>query len=112
METILIKIILSSFLLIGFYYLFLEKERIFKFNRIYLLSALVFAYIIPFISIKNPWPSTPKSNLIIGEVVQDLQTITVSKTESIDWMSVLFVGYILVSCFFLLKFIYSVFFHC
>ena len=109
METILIKIILSSLLLIGFYYLFLEKERIFKFNRIYLLSALVFAYIIPFISIKNPWPSTPKSNLIIGEVVQDLQTITVSKTESIDWMSVLFVGYILVSSLFLLKFIYSVF---
>ena len=108
METILFKIILSSLLLISFYYLFLEKERIFKFNRIYLLIALVFAYIVPFIPIKNPWPIAAKSNLIIGEAVQEFQTLEIIQTESINWMNVLLLVYILISSFFLIKFIYSI----
>lgn len=109
METILFKIILSSVVLIGFYYLFLEKERIFKFNRSYLLIALVFSYIVPFIPIKNPWPIVAKSNLIVGEAVQDFQIGTITRTENVDWMSVLLIGYLLVSGFFLIKFFYSIF---
>ena len=109
METLILKIILSSSLLIGFYYLFLERERIFKFNRIFLLSALMFAYAIPFIPFNSPFNRTGKTNLIIGEPLQDFKQINIAQASSIDWIKILFVVYVGVSIFFLIKFIYSIF---
>ncbi|QOW11001.1 hypothetical protein Q73A0000_11845 [Kaistella flava (ex Peng et al. 2021)] len=108
METLILKITLSSCLLIGFYYLFLEKERIFKFNRIYLLVALLFAYVIPFIPFDSTFIAKGQSNLIIGEPVQDFQQINIIKDAGIDWIKFLLVFYVAVSIFFLIKFIYSI----
>ena len=79
METLILKIVLSSCLLIGFYYLLLERERIFKFNRIFLLSALVFAYAIPFIPFNISFKTAGKTNLIIGEPLQNFQQINIRK---------------------------------
>ena len=109
METIILKIFLSSCLLIGFYYLFLERERIFKFNRIFLLSALVFAYAIPFIPFNIPFKPTGKTNLIIGEPLQNFRQINTAQAISIDWIKILLVVYAAVSIYFLVKFIYSIF---
>ena len=109
METIILKIVLSSCLLIGFYYLFLERERIFKFNRIFLLSALVFAYAIPFIPFNIPFKPTGKTNLIIGEPLQNFRQINTAQAISIDWIKILLVVYAAVSIYFLVKFIYSIF---
>ena len=64
METIVFKIILSSSLLIAIYYLFLKKEKMFLFNRFFLLFALVFSYAIPFVKINLPAISEQKSQLI------------------------------------------------
>ena len=108
METIILKIVLSSCLLIVFYYLFLERERIFKFNRIFLLSALVFAYAIPFIPFNIPFKTTGKTNLIIGEPLQNFQQINIAQASSIDWIKILLVVYAVISIFFLIKFIYAV----
>ena len=108
METIILKIVLSSCLLIGFYYLFLERERIFKFNRIFLLSALVFAYAIPFIPFNIPIKPTGKTNLIIGEPLQNFRQINTAQAISIDWIKILLVVYAVISIFFLIKFLYAV----
>lgn len=47
-----IKFVLSSSLLFLLYFLFLEKEKMYHFNRFYLLFSIVFSFVIPFISIK------------------------------------------------------------
>ena len=108
METIILKIVLSSCLLIGFYYLLLERERIFKFNRIFLLSALVFAYAIPFIPFNISFKTAGKTNLIIGEPLQNFQQINIAQASSIDWIKIILIVYAAVSIFFLIKFIYAV----
>ena len=108
METLILKIVLSSCLLIGFYYLLLERERIFKFNRIFLLSALVFAYAIPFIPFNISFKTAGKTNLIIGEPLQNFQQINIAQASSIDWIKIILIVYAAVSIFFLIKFIYAV----
>jgi beta-lactamase regulating signal transducer with metallopeptidase domain len=64
MITYLIKMILCSGLLLAAYHLLLEKEKMHRFNRFYLLAAVVFSFVIPLISIRvgtitvtdNPYP--------------------------------------------------------
>jgi hypothetical protein len=51
MIAYLIKMILCSGLLLAAYFLLLEKEKMHRFNRFYLLFSIVFSFIIPLISI-------------------------------------------------------------
>ncbi|MDQ0475938.1 M56 family metallopeptidase [Chryseobacterium sp. MDT2-18] len=110
METLIFKILISSGLLIVFYHLFLEKERTFKFNRIFLLSTLIFAYIIPFIPFNSPFKTIGKPNLLIGDAVLEFQPSTVNDPATeVNWIQFLLIGYLVISLFFLMKFIYSIF---
>ncbi|QBO57726.1 M56 family metallopeptidase [Chryseobacterium salivictor] len=110
METLIFKILISSGLLIVFYHLFLEKERTFKFNRIFLLSTLIFAYIIPFIPFNSPFKTIGKPNLLIGDAVLEFQPSTVNNPATeVNWIQFLLIGYLVISLFFLMKFIYSIF---
>lgn len=68
MAIIIFKIILCSSILVGIYYLFLQKEKMFRFNRFYLLFALVFSYGIPLVKIKLPAIPQQKNQLIFEEV--------------------------------------------
>ncbi|MFV8441114.1 regulatory sensor-transducer, BlaR1/MecR1 family protein [Flavobacterium sp. LB2P44] len=52
MSDFLIKSTITLFVLLAVYYLFLEKEKIHVFNRLYLLFSLVFSMVIPFITIE------------------------------------------------------------
>ncbi|MDQ6480727.1 M56 family metallopeptidase [Dyadobacter sp. LHD-138] len=55
MTSYLIKSLLCSGLLLLFYHLFLEKEKMFFFNRFYLLFSIIFVLGIPFLRIElNP----------------------------------------------------------
>ena len=54
MFAIALKIVLVSALLLAVYYIFLEREKVLKFNRFYLLFSLVFAYAVPLISLTIP----------------------------------------------------------
>jgi len=51
--------------LLGVYYLLLQKERMFVFNRFYLLFSLVFSFILPFISftVNSPAMAQPLNGL-------------------------------------------------
>ena len=51
MVPFLIKSALSMVVLLAIYHLFLEKEKMHRFNRFYLLGALVFSLAVPFVSI-------------------------------------------------------------
>ncbi|WP_447635826.1 M56 family metallopeptidase [Flavobacterium microcysteis] len=60
MTDFIIKSTVSLIVLLGIYYLFLEKEKMHRFNRFYLLFSLVLSFAIPFITIEVPVESLPK----------------------------------------------------
>lgn len=63
MTDFLIKSTVCLCVLLGAYYLFLEKEKMHQFNRFYLLFSILFSFIIPFITIK-----------VIEEITQPIET--------------------------------------
>lgn len=56
MITYLLKSIICSALLLGVYYLVLEKEKMHRFNRFYLLAAFIISWLIPLITFKVSIP--------------------------------------------------------
>ncbi|MCU0467012.1 MAG: M56 family metallopeptidase [Arcicella sp.] len=57
MTIYLLKVVLCSTLFLGCYYLIFQREKIYRFNRFYLLLSLFAPFIIPFIEIESS--STP-----------------------------------------------------
>ncbi|RXM38711.1 hypothetical protein BOQ62_15930 [Chryseobacterium sp. CH21] len=108
MSAIILKIVLCSSIFIAVYYLFLEKERIYRFNRVYLLSSLLLSYTIPFVTITLPSQDTATTpQLIIEETAQQLVFIQ-QEQESFDWTNVVWGVYILITLFLLLKSLFSI----
>lgn len=103
MFYIFLKIILCSSLLIAVYYLLLEKEKMYQFNRFFLLFSLILSYSVPFISVttENQAPIVGPQ-IIFEETVQQIQSIPVQQ-ESFDWVNILWVIYGIVSFIFLIK---------
>jgi len=52
MSDFLITSSISLAVLLGLYYLMLERQKMHRFNRFYLLAALVFSFVLPFITIE------------------------------------------------------------
>lgn len=106
MFLIALKIILCSALLIGIFYLFLEKEKMFSYNRFFLIFALVFSYTIPFLVIRKEIPKPQNLQITFEETVQKISTVpTVS--ESFDWMNLVWIFYGIISVFFVAKAVLS-----
>lgn len=108
METVALKIVISSAILLAFYHVFLAKERMFKFNRIYLIASLIFSYSVPLIAIPSIFKRSEESNLIFGEPLQTFQQIQTTTAKIFDWNYIILGIYILISTLLLLKFIYSI----
>lgn len=74
MEDFLIKSILCQIVLFGLYYLFLEREKMHRFNRFFLLFSLAFSLVIPFLTIEIQEEIAPISiqNQIVLEENQTL----------------------------------------
>ncbi|WP_336733435.1 M56 family metallopeptidase [Chryseobacterium sp. VD8] len=103
---IFLKIILCSSLLLAGYYLFLQKEKMYGFNRFYLLFSLVFSYTVPFISIQSE-TSKPSNRLQTTiEATQQVMDIT-PKQESFNWMNLIWILYGIVTLIFLIRTIIS-----
>lgn len=95
MTEFLFKSAISMAVLLAVYHLFLEREKIHKFNRFYLISALIFSIMLPFISITIPkyvTVSEPKAITlghvttihqaeVKGQVQTDIIPEVVAKTE-------------------------------
>lgn len=103
---IFFKIILCSSLLLAGYYLFLQKEKMYGFNRFYLLFSLVFSYTVPFISIQSE-TSKPSNRLQTTiEATQQIIDIT-PKQESFNWINLIWIIYGTVTLIFLIRTILS-----
>lgn len=60
MTTYIIKSSVSLLLLFGLYWFLLRKEKLFVFNRFFLVASVVFSLLVPFISIPVNFQSTPR----------------------------------------------------
>lgn len=60
MTAYIIKSSLSLLLLFGLYWFLLRKEKLFVFNRVFLVASVVFSLVVPFISIPVNLQTTPK----------------------------------------------------
>ncbi len=108
MLILIFKIILCSSILIGIYYLFLQREKMFRFNRFYLLLALVFSYAIPFVKINLPAVSEQKKQLIFDEIPTQQLIQNANQTSQFDWMNFIFLIFGFVSILLISKAIISI----
>jgi len=60
MTAYIIKSSLSLLLLFGLYWFLLRKEKLFVFNRFFLVASVVFSLLVPFISIPVNFQTTPR----------------------------------------------------
>ena len=103
---IVLKIILCSSLLLTVYYVFLQKEKMYGFNRFYLLFSLLFSYTVPFISIQSEIQSPVNRLQKTIEATQQVMDIT-PKQESFNWMNLIWILYGIVTLIFLIRTIIS-----
>ena len=108
MAIIIFKIILCSSILVGIYYLFLQKEKMFRFNRFYLLFALVFSYVIPFLKINLPAVSQKENQLVFDEMQTQQLIQNTNQTSQFDWLNLILSTFVLVSIFMIIKSIVSI----
>jgi beta-lactamase regulating signal transducer with metallopeptidase domain len=100
--------LLCSSVCIAVYYLFLEKEKMYRFNRFYLLVSLIFSLVIPFISITVQPPKTVNKSEIIFEDTTQQIIQTQPGHESFDWINLIWFIYGAVALFLLIKSILSI----
>ncbi|PTT78244.1 MULTISPECIES: M56 family metallopeptidase [unclassified Chryseobacterium] len=103
---IVLKIILCSSLLLTVYYVFLQKEKMYGFNRFYLLFSLVFSCTVPFISIQSEAQKPVNRLQKTIEATQQVMDIT-PKQESFNWMNLIWILYGIVTLIFLTRTIIS-----
>lgn len=107
MTEIIFKIIIGSGLLLGLYHFLLAREKTFKFNRFFLIAALIIAYIVPFISL--PYFHSPAQQLIIGTIESRIIPKQTSSTiEIFPTKEMLLTLYSVVSTILLLRLILSI----
>lgn len=100
MTSYLIKSALCLGLLLAFYFLFLEKEKMHRFNRFYLLGIVLFSMVAPLYSIYVEPSYTETISYATAKTTQ-----IATSSESISWQSVLLFTYILIASILGIRFI-------
>ena len=114
MTIYIVKTLLCAAVLFLIYVLLLEREKMLRFNRFYLLLSIVFSFTVSLITIKSQLPVVPVSEMImlsttasIASPTSDLQQIAVTapieKTNPLP--NLLLLIYIAVTVFLLFRFI-------
>ena len=101
----IIKATICLVLLLGFYHFVLEKEKMHRFNRFYLISAIIFSFIVPsFIITVAPVefiaPILDNSEFV--SQVLSIETSTIQAAQEIDYTNYFIGLYILISAILLL----------
>ena len=93
-------------MLLAVYYVLLQKEKMYRFNRFYLMFSILFSYAVPFISIQSE--NLKPSNRIQTTVETTQQVLDITKGQEnfnlINWLCII---YGTVTLIFLIKLIHS-----
>lgn len=107
MIAYLLKSGLCLALLLAFYHLVLEREKMHQFNRFYLLGSVLFSFIAPLISIYvevSPEVFPEVQNIILPMLTVE-NTILVTNLPVFDWSLYILILYIMISTVFLVRFL-------
>ena len=112
MITYIFKTIICSSLFILIYYLFLEKEKMHRFNRFYLLFSIAFSSIVPLITIKikSAGLAAPGTINFIENNIQDTVSQPILSTTSTDnrLSNILLFAYMAFTALLFLRFLISI----
>jgi len=81
----------------------------FRFNRFYLLLALVFSYTIPFVKINLPTVQQQKGRLIFDEIQTQQLLQNSTETSDFNWMRLVLMIYGLIAFGLIIKALFSIF---
>ena len=119
-----LKVIVCSASFFALYYILLQKEKTFVFNRFYLLLSLIISFVIPIINItlpskgveqfntinteaeKNLWQPT-KLSILHNYPIQNYAANTNTPNESLHFNTIITIAFITVSSLILVKFLLS-----
>lgn len=116
MTAFLIKSTISLCILLLAYHLLLEKEKMFRFNRYFLLVSLVFSMVVPFLSFeiqqdipivynKITFPKTAAATFPI-----EAEDININKEDQINyWLFLLWITYIGITLILSYRFIQNIY---
>lgn len=102
MDAYILKMVFSSAILIGFYYLVLEQLKAHGFKRFYLLCAILFSLLIPFVSIPYGSAAVSEPLVTVGSATDSLpepQVVSVFSLKNIAVAVYLSVALLLLSRF-------------
>ncbi len=114
MTAYILKMVLCSGLFLLFYFLFLQREKMHRFNRFYLLFAIATAFVIPLIPI--PYfksavvnPVDQFINLPATNITQHTLQTTPAATQPVNYLFYcLLAGYLCITVFLLFRFIKNI----
>ena len=106
MITYFIKPGLCLALLLAFYHLVLEREKMHQFNRFYLLGSVLFSFLAPLYNIYIE--TVPNTLGTTTSLITD-STINVNTVKEINYTQYLFVGYAIVAIILLIRFTKNLF---
>src|SRR5688572_3861941 len=114
MIVYLIKMALCSALMLTAYFLFLEKAKMYRFNRFYLLFSLLFSLLVPFIS-REVQVAAVELPAIMYEPISEpvhldiIKKPTVAAVRDYDFFGVtLLIVYLSVAGYFLYRFVRNI----
>lgn len=103
MGILIIKWVLCLAILLAFYHLLLEKEKMHRFNRFYLLMSVVLSIAIPFITFEIA--AVDSSNLQIPFVVTEaIEGEIATEPSSIHWERIFLITYAVIAAVLLIRF--------
>lgn len=83
MTIYLLKVVLCSALFLGCYFLLFQREKIYRFNRFYLLFSLFIPFIIPLMEIENGSTpiNIPQVENVYIPLLETMQTANINETS-------------------------------
>jgi beta-lactamase regulating signal transducer with metallopeptidase domain/lipopolysaccharide export system protein LptA len=130
MTTFIIKSSLSLIVLFGLYWFLLRQEKLFVFNRVFLIFSVIFSLALPFISIPiTIQESEPQGSMLTtitsaiptysseqntfgssAQPINETYSLTAPVSEGINYSQILILLYIMGVLFLLVRFIRNIFF--
>lgn len=106
MVTYLIKSGLCLALLLAFYHLVLEREKMHQFNRFYLLGSVLFSFVAPLYKIYIEVVPQTSEPFVLMAIDSNMTTeIVTSQSQEIDYMQYLTFAYTIIALILLVRFI-------
>jgi bla regulator protein BlaR1 len=105
METYFLKVIFASGICTVFYYFFLEKEKTLKFNRFFLISSLLSAYLIPLMKIDIEHRKEILEPILYSEKFEQINITQSVEQNSFNWLYIVYFIYSAVTLFLLIRFV-------